>query len=672
MVNIDVDKDIKSAQQNKQTFSMEDAQFYVLALFAFIAPLAQSNLVVNGYYFAKLSILNWTAIILVALFLIRLIGGKGILRRTYLDIPIALFAVLFIVSTLNSVHLPTSIFGRYNYGEGIIIFASYLVLFFAASNINWTPKRINFMGGSFISTAFIVSLLGVAEFFGYGKFSGGAMGSFGSRISSTLGNPVFLGAFLAIALPIVFAKYFESKSLRDFSLFAGILLLILIALAMSLSLAGWLAASVGILVLLSVLGKDYIKKKKNFIIIFFIILLGFCLVGNFVLSFRGESAIHRATTVLTGQGSMGTRIENWKSAVIITGKRPIFGWGPGTYRIAMNKYMTLGKIQLEARAVDADAHNILLNTAATLGLPALIVLLCIFGMFIWRGAKIVSESEPDAKPMRAALFAAAVGYMAFWQLNPTSVTTTPFWWLLAGVIMGQKHISERDLQFKFSFFLKVLLVFLVAAVSLGALSATARPFLADMYYRKGIISSMIQNNEVVADGLFQKATRYAPYEKTYYLMAGDNWSKRYDKTKNEEDFNKAIEWYEKTLKINDVEPEAYTHMSNAYISLKSEDGYRNAIKYLGKAVEITPYHAGVHEAKGDCHFELDEYEEALPEYQEAAKIEPNLAVYQFKIGRCYEKLNQKDEAIVAYEAAYILDKNFVDALNAIKKLNVEN
>ncbi len=672
MEDVNVNDDVKLAQRNKAIFSIEDAQFYLMALFVFISPLAWSNLLVNGYYFTKLLLLNWTAIILVALFLVRLIAGRGVLRRTYLDIPIILFAVLFLISALNSVHLPTSMFGRYNYGEGITIFASYLVLFFAAVNTNWTPKRIRFISGAFILSALLVSLLGVVEFFGYGKFSGGALGSFGGRISSTLGNPVFLGSFLAIALPIVFAKYLESKNLRNLSLFGGILLLMLIALAISLSLAGWLAALVGILVFFLISGRNYLKEKRNFIIIFLIVLMGLFLIGNFVLSYRGESAIQRVTTILTGQGTMATRIENWKSAIIITGKRPIFGWGPGTYRIAMNTHMTLGKIQLEQRAVDADAHNILLNTAATLGLPALIVLLGIFGIFIWRGGVIAKKDESDVKPMLAALFASAIGYMAFWQLNPTSVTTTPFWWLLAGIIMGWKPISERNLQFKLPSLFKFLLGFLVVSVSLWALSMATRPFLADMNYRKAVMKSMIERDEFGANYFLQEAIRFAPYEKTYYLMAGDNWSKRYDRTKNEDDFNKAIEAYVRALEVNDVEPEVHTHLANAYSSLGSESGYQKAKEYLEKVIKIMPYHAGAHEAKGDCYFELNEYEEALPEYREAAKIEPNLAIYQFKMGLCYEMLDQKDKAIEAYEAAYVIDNDFYDALQAIKRLGAES
>jgi len=670
--NIELNDNIELTQRNKVNFSIDSIQFYVLTLFAFLLPLAWSKLVVNGYYFAKLLLLNWTAIVLIALFLIKVILGKVSLKRTYLDIPILMFAVLVFISALNSVHLSTSLFGRYNYGEGIFIYAGYFVLFFAAANIDWTTRRIKILSGSLISSAVAVSLLGIAEYFGYGTLSGGAMGAFGGRVSSTLGNPVFLGAFLAIALPIVFAKYLQAENIHKFFVFGALLLLILVVLALSLSLAGWFAALISVAALFFLMGKDYLKEKKDFIIVFLIIVLGLFFVGNAVLSFRGDSAVKRFETTLAGQGSMGTRVENWKSAVVIIGKRPILGWGPGTYRIAMNKYMTLGKIQLEARAVDADAHNILLSAAATLGLPALVVLLSIFGIFIWWGAFIVRKSESDVKPIRAALFAAAVGYIMFWQLNPSSVTTTPLWWLLAGVVMGQSPTSECNLKIKFSSVVKTLLGILVTVLSVWALSQAARPFLADMYYRRGVMSSMIQRDEIVADGLFQNAIKHAPYEKTYYLMAGDNWSKRFDRTKNGEDFNKAIEWYERTLKINDVEPEAYIHMSNAYMSLKSEDGYRNAIKYLGKVVEIMPYHATGHDAKGDSHWELGEFEEALLEYQKAVEVEPNNVSFQFKIGQCYEELGQKEKALEAYEAAYVLDNKFSEALQAIKRLNEES
>ncbi|HDP70038.1 MAG TPA: tetratricopeptide repeat protein [Actinobacteria bacterium] len=672
MENPETSKGHKLDAQNKVNFAIDNTQFYLLVFFAFVSPLAWSKSVVNGYFFTKLLILYWVVILLFASFLFKLIFGKIYFKRTYLDIPIILFAILFLISTLNSIHLPTSVFGRYNYGEGIFVFASYLILFFAAANVGWTPKKVRFLSSAFVLSALIVSLLGVAEFFGYGKLSGGAMGSFGSRISSTLGNPVFLGAFLAMVLPIVFVKYLESKDLRNFSFFGGTLLLTLVVLAMSLSLAGWLAAMIGVIIFFLLSGKDYLRQKKGLLIVLLLVVMGLLLVGNAILSHRGESAVQRVTTILTGQGTMSTRMENWKSAIIIIGKRPIFGWGPATYRIPMNTYMTLGKIRLEARAVDADAHNVLLNTAATLGLPAFLVLLFMFGIFVWRGILIVKKSEPDIKPMTVVLFAAAVGYMAFWQLNPSSVTTTPFWWLLAGVVMGQRPVSEHSLNIKVPSIFKFLLGFLIVLVTVFGLYQALRPFLADMYYRSGVLKSMFQRDEVTADGSFQRAIKYAPYEKTYYLMAGDNWSKRYDGTKVEEDFNKAIKEYKRILKINDVEPEAYIHMSNAYMSLKTKDGYQHAVKYLVKVVEIMPYHATAHDAKGDSHWELGEFKEALLEYQEAAKIEPNTAPFQFKIGRCYEGLGQKEKALEAYEAAYVLDNKFTEALEAIKRLNEES
>jgi tetratricopeptide (TPR) repeat protein len=63
-----------------------------------------------------------------------------------------------------------------------------------------------------------------------------------------------------------------------------------------------------------------------------------------------------------------------------------------------------------------------------------------------------------------------------------------------------------------------------------------------------------------------------------------------------------------------------------------------------------------------------QYKDAIKVLERAVTIQNNFDEGYFWLGKCYEKLNQKDEAIQNYQNALLYDKNYIEAREALQKL----
>jgi tetratricopeptide (TPR) repeat protein len=72
--------------------------------------------------------------------------------------------------------------------------------------------------------------------------------------------------------------------------------------------------------------------------------------------------------------------------------------------------------------------------------------------------------------------------------------------------------------------------------------------------------------------------------------------------------------------------------------------------------------------KGIVLFKQKNYDEALHTFHMAATVSNTNPDAYFWMGRCYEVINKKEEARINYERALALDRNFVEARAALKRL----
>ncbi len=159
-----------------------------------------------------------------------------------------------------------------------------------------------------------------------------------------------------------------------------------------------------------------------------------CYLGGFAASvlatalfLPGESATDRAATA----GAAG-RLDAWGYGLRAVFDRPVLGWGPGRFRAAVQGRFSAGFTAANARdevtQIWWDAHNIVVNTAVTLGIVG-VGMAAIFGFLVVARAR---------GPL--AWFAGTVA--SSWLLQPAGLATLP----LVLFCLGAASVSTAPTQ----------------------------------------------------------------------------------------------------------------------------------------------------------------------------------------------------------------------------------
>ncbi len=230
----------------------------------------------------------------------------------------------------------------------------------------------------------------------------GSFQLYGGRATGLLVSHVAFGACMAGGAALVAARPGSHRDRRALALIA------LFAAMANLS-GSRLALLVGFLATAGVFVTRRPRRDAVAPVLTYVMGAGLSvLAATFVLG--GESATERAATA----GSAG-RLEAWGYGLRATLDRPLLGWGPGRFRAAVQ-----GRFSAEFTGTHAgneltqiwwDAHNIVVNTAATLGVVGL-ALAVVFGFLVVRRAR---------GPL--AWFAGIVA--TSWLLQPAGLATLP-------------------------------------------------------------------------------------------------------------------------------------------------------------------------------------------------------------------------------------------------------
>ena len=198
--------------------------FLYRALF-FVTPLIMTKSTSELFEFNKMLFI-YTSTVLIAFFwfLKMVLNKKIILKKTFLDIPIVIFFLSQIISTVFSLDRHTSIFGYYGrFNGGLLSSLSYIVLYYAfVSNSLDVKKTLKVI---FVSLLFVI-LWAIPGKLGHdltcllftGQFNNSCWDNVvlafrpELRAFSTLGQPNWLGAYLVVTFFIGIYFYIRQKS----------------------------------------------------------------------------------------------------------------------------------------------------------------------------------------------------------------------------------------------------------------------------------------------------------------------------------------------------------------------------------------------------------------------------------------------------------------------------
>jgi putative inorganic carbon (HCO3(-)) transporter len=418
-----------------------EISFY--ALFFFV-PLIFFGNTSELFEFNKMWLAFGLTIVIATAWISKMVLQRSIIiQKTPLDIAILLFLASQTLSTIFSLDQHVSWWGYYSrFNGGLASTISYIILYYAfVTNLN-VKNVLRIMTVSFVS-GLIVALWAFPAHFGYDPTCFLFRGTLDTscwtdqfkptiRTFSTLGQPAWLAAYLALLIPsalIYTFKYSQDKNFKfQISNFKFIKFLLFSAfLYISLLFSHTRAGSIGFFIadaLLFALLFIKLPSKKQIFNFFIITHLVFAVSSFFFgapidslekftfwqIMAKHQTAVNQSTQSPTTQTQPTTPIPAatagesnssvlitdsgeirklvWKGAIEAWKANPILGTGVETYAFAYYKYKSPAhNLTSEWDYLYNKAHNEYLNYLATTGILGLGTYLLMIGWFMFLAGK---------------------------------------------------------------------------------------------------------------------------------------------------------------------------------------------------------------------------------------------------------------------------------------------
>jgi O-antigen ligase len=259
------------------------------------------------------------------------------------------------------------------------------------------------------------------------------------RVFSTIGQPNGLSAYVVLATPLVFILAAGRRWAVQLTV-ASVLVLLLVALAFTLSRGGFLAlaAAVTVMIMMAWPRRQLVRGP-----LVSIAALAGLLALVVVLSLPDVRAVaQRVATraLLTAdltEGSTVVKFDLWTVGLAIAADHPVVGTGQDTYVLVFPQYrdrvLSPGRAAALGQYRPESPHNVYLATADGAGLPALVAYLAIVAAVVGRilGA-VRSVLEPQVWLVGAGLLAAIVGHLVTDGFMTAETTGSVLFWTVLG------------------------------------------------------------------------------------------------------------------------------------------------------------------------------------------------------------------------------------------------
>ncbi len=632
----------------------------------------------------------------------------GMIRDGRIALPLKPLESLFflalvgwlLVTSICSVHTPTSIFGRFLRYQGWFTWCCYLAIFLVALSLFEGEDRAIALLRVATITAALISFFALLQYAGVHLINWSEQMDL-SRPFSTLGNPSFLGGFLVLTIPLTLSLTLRGSGKRmEASLYLLALALQASALVLTQTRAAWL----GILFSLAVLapfiwrrlsgGQDPRSKAAASSL-----LLAFSLAIILVFTLSSTYRKRIASTAAIGEGTTRGRLLVWGQTVSLVRHHPVLGTGADTFALSFPAYRTAEmERELGRRTIEDSPHNIYLELAVAGGIPGAVLLAGLLLALLLRSfsgivqvirtrgdqtrssgkrgrGKGACEASPDAIIL-AGLTSSILGFTVFSTFSPSEISLLPFFWLLCGALAG---VSLGEVRDKYYIMLKMpsgknKRIFAWIFLSLGVVCVVllavplGKSVLADSKLRKGLELSA-KGDYLGGDGYLALASGLDRNQ--YYLTArGQNLLKAGWEVRDARKVREALALLRQGRDKNSLDE--YSHLYYG-------DGLHDAGVWLdsGELLEEAEgeylwvlhrdfnfYQAHLH--LGNLLADQGRLEEALEEWHIAADLSLHPVEAYVNLARLYTMLERKEEALDYYQRVLELEPDNQEAVEFLK------
>lgn len=574
--------------------------FYCLFI---VVPLILTPYNYELFEFNKMLAVYFLTIIIASAWISKMILQKKILfSRTPFDIPLLLFLLSQIISTILSINPHTSVWGYYSrFNGGLMSTISYIALYYAfVSNAVSVKNSLKVI----LSTAAIVSLYGIAEHFGIDKHIW--VQDVQNRVFSTLGQPNWLAAYLIAVIPL-------SRWLAP---------LFLLTIYFTKSQSGIAAA----LITLFLMFVFFVIKKRWLKIILILALLSsglFYLKSSGLIS--GNQAVIQAIkqenlTRAGGSSSLLIRRVVWQGAIDIWKHYPLFGSGVETFAYSYYNFRPASHNLLsEWDFLYNKAHNEYLNFLATTGAFGL------FSYLFFISAVLIFFLKNPGGLMLGFISILITNFFGF-SVVPVALfffMFPAFALTLSATIVPKSVKEEKPAGWQYALIIVILLF------TVYGLRFTVNLWKADYQFNLG--RNYLKANQLQAGlTLLQKAVALSPHEPLFRSEYAEGLAKLAYAYTSTPAAQLAVAQSDLVIKANPVHLNYWKSRVKIFLLLANIDpGYtQQALDTTLQAVKLAPTDAKLYYNLGLIYNQLGQKELAKQTLLTALELKPN---YDFKI-----------------------------------------
>ncbi len=483
------------------------ARRYLLAI-AFLAPIVMTRVIgspplTHDVYelpkavlvrvLAAAALLSWTVGV----------GREGSeIRLSWWFVPTGVVVGWTALATTFSRSPATSLLGSHSRLDGFVTTITYAVIAFVAVQVFSSAREIGSLVHAVVASGLVVSAYAVLQILGLDPAFYFSMSEFtAGRVFSTLGNPVFLGGYLLLLLPLAVVLGLEDEDSRWRGVAWTTAAATVVAILATSSRTAWLAATAEVVLLAAVIVRKRVRPGRVGVIAAGV--TAFAAAGFVIRSLASSDAVLNVGTRLTAilsPAASDSAIERlmiarvaWRAML----SRPLLGYGPERFVVAFRQFRTIEHVRLFPLGDYVDnAHSVPLQIAATAGVVAALAwVVAAVWPLVAAAPTAFSPAGDRARVLFAGVWVAAAGYCAYLLAGISIVGATATFWILLAVLAGSRA-QARTIRSRRALGLSVSLVvgaLLLAAVVHGTLllAADNRYMAARMYPRGDVVGDSV-------------------------------------------------------------------------------------------------------------------------------------------------------------------------------------
>lgn len=575
-----------------------------------------------------------------------------------------------LLATVLSIHVPTALVGKARRLEGFVSFACYGWLLFLAVQEVTTAERVRSLARTLVVASVAIGAYGVLQYFGHDFIERGALPFAANRGFSTLGNPDLLGGYLMFPLPLALALAWTERHLVWKVVYWAGFLVLVAAWVTAYVRGAWIGGIVA-LALLALL-VVWLRLAPTPVDLGFVVVS----VGSVAaFSVRSLSSSSEVTNVVSrfrsildfSEASAVTRFEIWQAALRAAKDRPIFGYGPDTFRLVFPRYKPATYVRDAGyQSVADNAHNYVLQSAVGLGIPGALLL---YGLFVAVLAStlpsVLRRQTPEVTLLRGAFWLACMGYLVHLMFGISVSGSSTLLWISLGVLVAPiaaERVVAAPVWGKWT-------RYPVVALAALALAASFSLFAADHYYLASEASAGTDAQVPAAE----RAITLNPFLIAYRTNLAEAHSEQQQRwaqmaasstqggaSATEAVANARLEYEAATdafQRAIDFAPWEYDHYANlAVIYLRGGDAEK-ALAVARRGLDVSPNDPQCRVLAASALQSLRRIDEAIAVAQEAVRLDLRYPEAHAVLGDLYRAKGQTRAARREYQAALDIDPN---------------